>query len=119
MRHFAAVPVSVSKQETPRAPLHCPTLSPGRSGPQRPQPAGWPSPETPQQQMLWVQQRGVLGGKEHAGVTGQSINRKETLTKVICYMLFKKKKCFKNVQQKQASPRQFCGVTLTCHHFVQ
>lgn len=68
---------------------------------QEPQTCRKPRVLTPQEQMLWVQQRGVLGRSMHKA-TGQSINGKENLNKVTGYMLFKKN-ASRNVQRNTAS----------------
>lgn len=63
------------------------------------------------EQTLCVQQRGALGQGSRHGATGQSVNRKENVNRlhVTCYL----KNASRNVQQKQASHKQFYSIILT------
>lgn len=62
------------------------------------------------EQTLCVQQRGALGQGSRHGATGQSVNRKENVNRlhVTCYL----KNASRNVQQKQASHKQFYSIIL-------
>jgi len=52
------------------------------------------------------------GERSRHGATGQSVNRKENVNRlhVTCYF----KNASRNVQQKQASHKQFYSIILTC-----